>query len=231
MNKLISIIALLAFILFLTGCDEGVEQRTLSCTDGNESLNVVYQEDRIMSIASAIDGESINRQDNYEEILSLEETLIETYGSNNTTIFEVMENFVLYFEEEADGNILCDTVVDNVKYKEDAEAENNQSIFGINMAKDSVLADALAIENASKLYCSQTICESDQELTWTQLSPYIEGLDEDDYDFTNNTGIITTKTSSGWTVDIEADGTGAWEIIQNSVPSSCDRDCIIEDID
>ncbi len=100
-----------------------------------------------------------------------------------------------------------------------------------NTQKDSILADALAIENAAKLYCSATTCDSDQSLTWTQLSPYVEGIEDSYYDFTNNTGIVATKTAAGWTVDLEADGTTEWEFTQNLVPSASDRDQVIADVD
>ena len=100
-----------------------------------------------------------------------------------------------------------------------------------NTQKDSILADALAIENAAKLYCSQTTCDSDQDLTWTELSPYVEGITLSDYDFTNNTGIVATKTASGWTVDLERDGTGDWEFTQGQVPSASSRTQVIADAD
>lgn len=100
-----------------------------------------------------------------------------------------------------------------------------------NTQKDAILADALTIESAAKLYCNQTVCESDQELTWTQLSPYAEGIDETYYDFTNNTGIIATRTANGWTVDLEADGTGEWEFTQDQIPSESSRAQVIADVD
>lgn len=97
--------------------------------------------------------------------------------------------------------------------------------------RDAILADALAIENAAKLYCSQTTCDSNQSLTWTELQPYINGLDTGYYDFTNNNGIIATKFNGVWTVDLEASGTGEWEFVQGAVPSASDRDQVVRDMD
>lgn len=101
-----------------------------------------------------------------------------------------------------------------------------------NTTKDSVLADALAIESAAKLYCSQTTCADDQDLNWTALSAYVEGIDGTYYDFTNNTGIVASKTAAGWTVDLEAAGTtSAWEFTQGEIPSLSDRVLVIADAD
>lgn len=100
-----------------------------------------------------------------------------------------------------------------------------------NTQKDAILADALAIENAAKLYCSQTTCTVDQELTWTQLQDYVEAIDEAYYDFTNNGGVVATKLNGDWTIDLEADGTGEWEFTQGHVPSQTDRASVVEDTD
>ncbi len=100
-----------------------------------------------------------------------------------------------------------------------------------NTQKDAILADALAVENAAKLYCSQTICDDDQTITWTQLKDNVEGLDETYYDFTNNGGIVATKNSGKWQVDLEAAGTGEWEFTENLTPSEKDRASVVEDLD
>lgn len=100
-----------------------------------------------------------------------------------------------------------------------------------NTQKDAILADALAIESAAKLYCSQTTCDADEDLTWTDLQNYVEGLDATYYDFTNNSGIVATKSGGKWTVDLEAAGTGEWEFTQDLVPSENDRGAVISDVD
>ena len=100
-----------------------------------------------------------------------------------------------------------------------------------NTQKDSVLADALAIENAAKLFCSQTTCDDDQDLIWTDLQNYVEGIVLTDYLFTNNGGIVATKSGGNWTVDLEAAGTGNWEFTQGAVPSLSTRTVVIEDLD
>jgi type IV pilus assembly protein PilA len=100
-----------------------------------------------------------------------------------------------------------------------------------NTQKDAILADALAMESAAKLYCSQTTCDTDQDLTWTQLQDYVEGIDASYYDFTNNTGIVATKSGGSWTIDLEATGTGEWEFTQGAVPSASDRDQVVADND
>lgn len=100
-----------------------------------------------------------------------------------------------------------------------------------NTQKDSILADALAVENAAKLYCAASTCTDDQQLTWTQLSPYVEGIDETYYKLDNAGGVVATKTANGWTVDLEAEGTGENEFTQGQIPSQSSRDQVIEDQD
>mgnify|MGYP000951874519 CR=1 FL=1 len=100
-----------------------------------------------------------------------------------------------------------------------------------NTQKDAILADALAMESAAKLYCSQTTCAADQDLTWTQLQDYVEGIDATYYLLTNNTGIVATKTTGGWTIDLEAAGTGSWEFTQGAIPSASTRTQVVADLD
>lgn len=100
-----------------------------------------------------------------------------------------------------------------------------------NTRKSSIYADALAIEQAADLYCTDTICSDTQTLTWTQLEDQVKNLDADYYDFTVNGGVIATKTAAGWTVDLEAAGTGEWEFTAGQIPSATDRDSVIEDVD
>jgi type IV pilus assembly protein PilA len=100
-----------------------------------------------------------------------------------------------------------------------------------NTQRSAIYADALAVEQAAALYCADTLCTDTQSLTWTQLQDQVEGIDAAYYDFTNNSGVIATKTASGWTVDLEAAGTGEWEFTQNLIPSATDRDDVVEDVD
>ena len=102
-----------------------------------------------------------------------------------------------------------------------------------NTQKDAILADALSVENGAKLYCAQTTCTASQTLTWDNVSPYVEGLDESYYLLTNNSGIVATKTASGWTVDLEATAVagGAWEFTQDAIPSVSSRTQVIADLD
>ena len=86
-----------------------------------------------------------------------------------------------------------------------------------NTNRDAVLADAIAVENAAKLYCAQTTCSgTGQTLTWTEIDPYVDGLSVADYlSGTVPATVIATKTDTGWAVVLEA-GTaaaaeGAWE--------------------
>ncbi len=99
-----------------------------------------------------------------------------------------------------------------------------------NTQRDSILADALAVENAAKLYCSQTTCTADQDLTWGNLSAYVEGIDETYYVLTTAT-VVATKDTGLWTVDLEAAGVGAWEFTAGAVPSQSTRVEVIADVD
>ena len=235
MKTIFKVMLLSAFTFVLTACDldvndkeinDQVEERTLSCTViAGEDFNVgyTYQENRIIEIRYI--GETINRFDDIEYILFIQDMLENQL--TDTTLFEFYDKRLL---ELTDANNNCEITSEFVDFIEDPESDGISQIL-INTQRDSIFADSLAIENASKLYNAQTKCKADQQLSWTQIKDYIEGLDEDYYDFTNNTGIISVKTVDGWTVDLEAVGTGEWELIQDSIPSQCSRDCIVEDID
>ena len=108
-----------------------------------------------------------------------------------------------------------------------------------NTQKDAILADALSVENGAKLYCAQTTCTSSQTLTWTNVSPYVDGLDTALYDIGTSPGdTVATKTSAGWTVEMERAGnaSGDWEFDDADaglVPSATtsDRDDVTADSD
>ncbi len=108
-----------------------------------------------------------------------------------------------------------------------------------NTEKDAILADALSVENGAKLYCAQTTCATDETLTWTEISPYVEGLDTSLYEIGSTPGdTVATKTSAGWTVELERVGnaSGDWEFDDADaglVPSASDvdRDDVTADTD
>ena len=108
-----------------------------------------------------------------------------------------------------------------------------------NTQKDAILADALSVENGAKLFCAQTTCASDETLTWTEVSPYVEGLTTSDYEIGTTPGTtVATKTASGWEVSLERAGvaSGNWEFDEADaglVPSdpAVDRDDVTADTD
>lgn len=224
--KKINIIVLLLLVMFLSGCVEKVEQQTLTCSAHylDEDIVVVVQEDRIMRLSLGED--KLNRQEHLADIKYIEKMWNDAVDVED--FFELLVE--LKDEIEADDDALCVITTEEVDFIEDPENDDDSQIPS-NIERDAILADALQVENAAKLYCAQTTCDADQQLTWTQLEPYIMGIDETYYDFTNNAGIVATKTTAGWTVDLEVSGTGELEFTQDLVPSMCDRDCVIEDID
>ncbi len=228
MKKLLLLLTVLLTVS-LTACgEEMVEQRTMTCSDGENEFAIVliYQEDRIMLLRDEYD--TMLREYDYDDIRDAEEYLLAEYDGDD--FFDIEEDLE---DELEDMGYECNVDEEEVIYIEfDSEDDDDPDTnIGSNTARDAVLADALAIENAAKLYCSQTTCSSDEELTWTQLENYVEGLDETDYDFTNNMGIIATKENGRWTVDLERSGTGDWEFTQDLTPSENDRSAVIEDID
>ena len=96
-----------------------------------------------------------------------------------------------------------------------------------------VYNDALAIENAAKIYCaSSTVgCDPTEELTWDDLSEYVSDIDENDYDFTANNNIIAEQFDSEWKIYMERSGIGDWEFPQGMIPSTSSSDDCIIDVD
>ncbi|MFK5883279.1 MAG: hypothetical protein QM489_02945 [Candidatus Izemoplasma sp.] len=101
----------------------------------------------------------------------------------------------------------------------------------INIEKDSIIAEALVIENAAQLFCALQECSLNEILTWDDLTPFISLIFYDHYDLTNNDGKVAFLVSGEWEVDMERIGTGEYELIERSVPSELDRDKVIEDLD
>lgn len=106
-----------------------------------------------------------------------------------------------------------------------------QDIVDINTERDSVLVDALAVENAARLYCAQVECAGNQELLWSDVTPYIVGIDYSEYDLDNNGGIVARLVNDSWRIDMEKAGTGEYEFTEGLTPSSEDRNAVIEDTD
>ena len=108
-----------------------------------------------------------------------------------------------------------------------------------NTEKDAILADAIAIENAAKLYCAQTTCTSTQTLGWDgQLEDYVQSFDDTYYEHTDPTDTTTLATLSNgdWTVTLEKDGDGTansaaddWEWVSSTVPSAGSRSDVTDD--
>jgi type IV pilus assembly protein PilA len=103
-----------------------------------------------------------------------------------------------------------------------------------NTEKDAIVADAIAIENAAKLYCAQTTCTASQTLTWTELGDYVQSFNDAYYD-TAGTTVLATKSSGDWLVVLERDATGTaaldeWEW-PSAVPSASDRSNVADDTD
>ena len=92
-----------------------------------------------------------------------------------------------------------------------------------NTKKDAVLADALTIESAAKLYCSSNSCTTTQSLSKTELSTYIQGLDVS----ADGTGAkyiddYTAVLGSGdWTVTLNAGAESEYEF--TGIPSQSSR--------
>ena len=81
-----------------------------------------------------------------------------------------------------------------------------------NTQKDAIVADAIAVDNASNLYCAQTTCGDTEELTWALLKPYITRIDGTYYEFdvTPSAGdvtgdvVISTNSAAGWSINLQA---------------------------
>lgn len=82
-----------------------------------------------------------------------------------------------------------------------------------NTQKDSILADAIQVENAANLYCAQTTCSTTESLSWAKVEPYIKGIPvgaTGGYEVgTNGVDIVAVNSTAGWTVTLEAFGTAS----------------------
>lgn len=105
-----------------------------------------------------------------------------------------------------------------------------------NTQKDAVLADAIAVENAANMFCAQTTCTATQGLTWAQVSPYVKGIKDTDYDFINtgnasNILYVAEQNGDTWEIYLEGNGNPQLEWTAGDVPSDSDRSSVVEDTD
>lgn len=97
-----------------------------------------------------------------------------------------------------------------------------------NTNADIVLADALAVEYATELYCFEAGCEYGTDIKYSDISSYIENLDESYYELGPNTD-VAYYAMDGIHVHLEAKGTGQLEFREGTIPSQSTREDVIED--
>ena len=99
-----------------------------------------------------------------------------------------------------------------------------------NTRKSAVYADALAIEQASDLYCADVECATNESLNWTDIEDYVEGIDTTNYYDVSGDPVVALLSSGSWQITLEAQGTGTgadsdpWEFVAAGSPSETDRD-------
>lgn len=104
-----------------------------------------------------------------------------------------------------------------------------------NTQRDAILADAIQVENAANLYCASNSCDTDEELVWDDLSPYVQGISASgQYDFAvtghSNDLTVAEKTPNGWEVYLEADGDNSdWEWSAGAIPKNSTRTQVVVD--
>jgi type IV pilus assembly protein PilA len=103
-----------------------------------------------------------------------------------------------------------------------------------NTEKDAIVADAIAIENAAKLYCAQTTCTASQTLEYSDLDPYVQSFNDAYYVTTAGTVLATKQANGDWSVTLEGagdnTGTDDWEW-PAGIPSALDRTHVADDTD
>lgn len=98
-----------------------------------------------------------------------------------------------------------------------------------NTQRSIVYADALAIEHATELYCLDTLCSDGDEITYGEISGFIDNFDESYYVLNNQT-VVAVRGTEGVRVYLEAEGTGNYEFRAGLVPTNTTRDeSVIED--
>ncbi len=97
-----------------------------------------------------------------------------------------------------------------------------------NTEPDSVLADAIMIENASNFYCEDFTCTDYQELTWDSVKGYIEGFNENYYDL-DDSDIVSKRYQGDFRVYLIPIDGSHYKFEYGAIPSVCGLDCIIEE--
>ncbi len=100
-----------------------------------------------------------------------------------------------------------------------------------NWEQEMIYWEAYEVEQAAHNYCSINVCLDGDQITWTQLLPYIYGVDTNNYDLTNNGGVVVTIVNQNVTVDLERAGTGGWEFPEGLTPSWTWIEEVVIDID
>ena len=114
-------------------------------------------------------------------------------------------------------------------YLLDEDMDNYEVDFGWDA--EWIYADALAVEAAAQLYCAQTSCDSNQVLTWGDVSPYVEGIDTNYYDLYDSNIVVAELYDGSWYIHLEASGQGNLEFPDWISPSDADPSYVSEDWD
>jgi len=101
-----------------------------------------------------------------------------------------------------------------------------------NLDKETILTDAVAVEEAGKEYCNYNACDPNMDLTYDMIKDYLIGLSSEDYyDFEYDGGIIVRKENDKFKVYLENADTGGFEFLKGNVPSESNLDKVVEDLD
>ncbi|MCF7926077.1 MAG: prepilin-type N-terminal cleavage/methylation domain-containing protein [Candidatus Izimaplasma sp.] len=76
-----------------------------------------------------------------------------------------------------------------------------------NSQKDAVLGDAVAVQEAARLYCAQSSCTTTQVLSSTELSTYIDGFTVSSTG--RYTSITATLSTGTWLIQLNAESTNS----------------------
>ena len=81
----------------------------------------------------------------------------------------------------------------------------------IQVLREVVYHDAVAVRNSAALYCAANTCTSDQELLYSELQEYFTGVDMTIYDLNSTNNVIAVRDGDRWFVTLERVGTGDYE--------------------
>jgi len=239
MKKLLMIFIVFIFVFALAGCNEStdikeLEEKPLEVISDDPLSNTLSLEEVVIQDAAKLycaqftctATESLTWGQISQFVVGVD-TSSYLLGMSPNTIVAVMLNGVWSI------NLDIISVFFIVIFLTTILAPNINNVV-LGTQRDSILADALAIENAAKLYCAQTTCTSTQTLTWLQLAPYVSGIDANYYIIgTIPLTVIATKVDSNWCIDLEVASVneGEWEFTKNAVPSLSTREHVIPDVD